>query len=66
MINFDTIHHECRDGSLKKSYQEHKAVKKSDFNEYPEDEKTKTVSSVIRSIKRDDLWVRRNLMIEHF
>ena len=42
---------------LKKNYQEHKTVKKSDFNGYPEDEKTKTVSSVIKNIKRDDLWV---------
>ena len=65
VINSDIIHHECRGDSLKKSYLEHKAVKKSGFNECPEDEKTKTVSSVIRNIKRDDLWVQRNLMIEH-
>ena len=65
VINFDIIHHERTGDSLKKSYQEHKTVKKSDFNECQEDEKTKTVSSVIRNIKRDDLWVRRNLMIEH-
>ena len=66
VINFDIIRHECRGDSLKKSYQEDKTVKKSNFNEYPEDAKTKTVSSVIRNITRDDLWVQRNLMIEHF
>ena len=65
VINFDIIHYECRGDSLKKCYQEHKPVTKSDLNEYPEDEKTKIVSSVIRNIKRDDLWVQRNLMIEH-
>ena len=66
VIHFDIIHHECSDDSLKKSYQEHKPVKKLDFNEFPEDEKTKTVSSVIRNIKRHDLWVQINLMTEHF
>ena len=54
VIHFGIIHHECRGDSLKKIYQEHKPVKKSDFNEFPADEKTKTVSSVIRNIKRHD------------
>ena len=43
VIIFDIIHHECRGDSLKKCYQEHKPVTKSDFNEYPEDEKTRIV-----------------------
>ena len=66
VVNFDIIHHERRGDLMQKSYKEHKTVKELDFFEYPDTGKTKVVSSVTRNIKRDDLWIQRNLMIEHF
>ena len=47
----------------KKNYSEHKTVNNVDFEKYPEKEKTKTVSAIFRNIKRDDLWIKRDLMI---
>lgn len=37
-----------------------------DFKKYPENEKDKVVPAVIRNNDRDDLWIKRDLMIEHF
>ena len=62
-INVDIIHHECGGDPLQKNYREHKTVNNVDFEKYPEKEKTKTVSAIFRNIKRDDLWIKRDLMI---
>ena len=66
MVNFDIIHRECRGDPLQKSFKDHKTIKESDFVEYPESEKTNVVSSVMRNINRDDLWIQKDLMIEYF
>ena len=49
----------------RKLYKNIKQYKKHDFKNYCKNEKTKLMSSVFRN-KRDDLWVKRDLMIEHF
>ena len=64
VINFDIINHQCCGDQLKKSEKEHKTIENNNFNNYPKNEK-KVLSSVFRN-KRDDLWVKRDLMIEHF
>ena len=63
VINFEIIHHQCKGDPLTKTEKEHKTV--CDFKNYPKDEKNKVLSSIFRN-KRDDLWVKRDLMIEYF
>ena len=50
----------------KNSLKDHKTVTMGDFKKYPENEKDKVVPAVIRNNDRDDLWIKRDLMIEHF
>ena len=64
VINFNMIHHRCRGNPLKKTVKEYKKVCSNDFKNYPKDEKNKVLFSIFRN-KRDDLWVKRDLMIEH-
>ena len=65
-INFDITHHECRGDKLDNSYKDYKPVKFDDLKNYPEKEKKETLSAIFRNAKRDDLWVQRDLMIDHF
>ena len=65
VINFEIINHQCRRDPLRKTEKEHKTVCTNDFKNYPKDEKNKVLFSIFRS-KRDDLWVKRDLMIEYF
>ena len=65
VINFEIIHHQCRGDQLTKTEKEHKTVCRNDFKNYPKDEKNRVLSSIFRNI-RDDLWVKRDLMIEYF
>ena len=64
MVNFDIIHHECWVNLLTKSYKEHQTVVSQDLKKYSENDKDKTVLALFRN-KRDDLWMQRELMIEH-
>ena len=50
----------------KNSLKDHKTVTMDDFKKYPENEKDKVVPAVIRNNDRDDLRIKRDLMIEHF
>ena len=65
-INFDITHHECCGDKLDNSYKDYKTVKFDDLKNYPEKEKKETLSAIFRNAKRDDLWVQRDLMIDHF
>ena len=65
VINFDIIHHECRWDKLSNSYKHYKTVKAKDLKNYPDKDKKET-SGVFRNVKRDDLWVQRDLMVEYF
>ena len=64
LVNFDIIHHECCGDKLQNSYKHYKTVKEEDFKNYP-DKKKKTFSGVFRNVKRDDLLVQRDFMIEY-
>lgn len=65
-INFDITHHECHGDKLDNSYKDYKTVKFDDLKNYPEKEKKETLSAIFRNAKRDDLWVQRDLLIDHF
>ena len=60
--NFEIIHHQCKGDPLTKTEKEHKTV--FDFKNYPKDEKNKVLFPIFRN-KQDDLWVKRDLMIEY-
>lgn len=57
VINFDIIHHESRGNKLEGSYEGYQTVKKKDLENYPTPEKKRTVSALVRNIKRDDLYI---------
>ena len=65
VVNFEIIHHQCRGNPLKKTEKEHKTICADDFKNCPENEKSKTLYAVFRN-KRNDLWVKRNLIIGYF
>lgn len=67
VVNFDIIHHECRGDPLKRSYKEHQTATNEDFEKFPEhDKKKKRLGRVFRNNKENDLWVKRDLMLEYF
>ena len=65
VINFDIINHQCRGDKLQRTEKEYKMVDKADFKDYAKEESKEVLSTAFRS-KRDDLWVRRDLMLKHF
>ena len=66
VVNFDMINHECRGEPLEGSYKDYKTVKNSDFENFPKNEKKKVLSGIFRKVNRDNLWIKRDLMIEYF
>ena len=65
VINFDIILHESRGDSLQNASKSYKTIEKNDFNNYPKNDEKKVLDAVFRN-KKDDLWLRRYLMINHF
>lgn len=65
VINFDLIHHRCQGDPLKKNERDHKTVTSDDFKDYPRADEKRVLPFVFRN-KRDDLWVKRDLMLKHF
>ena len=66
VINFDIIHHESRGDPLEGSYKDYQTVKSKNLKNYPKPEKKKTVSAIIRNIKRSDLYLEGNMVKDHF
>ena len=66
VINFDIIHHESRGDKLQGSYEGYQTVKKKDLEKYPGSEKKKTISGLVRNIKRDDLYIEKDIVKDHF
>ena len=64
-MNFDIINHKCRGDKLIGNYKDYKTIKNEDLKRYTKGE-AQFVLSVAFRIKRDDLWVKRDLMIKHF
>ena len=65
IVNFDIIHNRYREYPLTKSIREHGTIPSDDFVKYPAQVKKRIISAALRN-KRQDLWVKRDLMIEHF
>ena len=66
IVNFDIIHHECCGDKLENSYKRYKTVKHEELKNYPPPPKNEALSGVCRNVKRDHLWVQRDLMLEYF
>ena len=66
VINFDIIHHECRGDPLEGSYEDYRTIKNGNFKKFPKNDEEQVLSGIFCNIKRDDLWVRRDLMVEYF
>ena len=64
VINFDLIHHQCRGDPLLKPEKDHKTISSDEFKKYPQQEKNKVFSAGFRS-NRDDLWIKRDIIIEY-
>ena len=65
VVNFDIIHHECHGDKLKGTYKGYKTVESKHLENYPKED-AKIVMSATFRIKRDDLWIQCNLMLQHF
>lgn len=65
VVNFDIIHHGYCGDKLENSYKNHKTVRENDLINCLEKEKQEALSGAFRNIKRDDLWLQRDLMIEY-
>lgn len=65
VINFDIILHESRGDPLQNASKSYKTIEKNDFNNYPKNDEKKVLDAVFIN-KKDDLWLRRYLMINHF
>ena len=66
VINFDIIHHESRGDPLQGSYEDYQTVRSKDLEKYPAPEKKKLVSAMIWNIKRDDLYVEKDIIKDNF
>ena len=64
-MNFDIIYHECRDYKLIGDCKDYKTIKTEDLIRYPRKEAEVVLPAAFRN-KRDNLWVKRDLMINHF
>ena len=66
VINFDIIHDESRGDSLQGSYKGYQTVRKRDLEKSPTSEKEKAISGLVRNIKRDDLYMEKHVIKDHF
>ena len=65
VVNFDIIHHDYRGDKLIGNYKDYKKIKNEDLNCYPKGETEVVLPAAFRK-QRDDLWVKRDLMIKYF
>ena len=60
------IHYECHGDPLKGSYKHYKTIKNNDFKNFPKNEKIQVLFRIFCKINRDDLCLKRDLVIEYF
>ena len=65
IVNFDMINHECRGDKLIGTCKDYKTIKSEHLTDYPKKE-AEVVLLAAFCYKRDDLWIKRELMIKHF
>ena len=56
VVNFDIIHHECREDPLQGSYKEYQTVNKKDMDKCSSNSEKKIVNSAIRCDKKRCLY----------
>lgn len=66
VINFGIIHHEMRDDPLQGSYENYQRVKCKDLQKYPLVEKKNVVSVLIHNVKRNDMYIDKTNIKQHF
>ena len=64
-INFDIINHECRGDKLQGTYKDYKTIKNENLTNNSKEEAKVVLSTAFRN-ERDDLRIKRDLMINHF
>ena len=65
IVNFDIIHHQCRWDELKNPVKYYQTVSGKIFKKMPQKDRKKALGACFR-LKRDDLYVQRDLMVEYF
>ena len=65
VINFDIIHHRCRNNPLEHSETYYKTIYKEDLVRAKEEDRDDFIGEVIKS-KREDIHVNNNVINEHF
>ena len=65
IINFDIINHQCRQEPLKNSVKYYQTIHEHNLQCAREEDQEEFISAAIRS-KRDDLFIKRNIIIQHF
>ena len=65
IVNFDIIHHECRNDPLQNPLEYYQTIKQDDLKYVKKNDEEQFISTAIKS-KRDDLNVARNVIIDHF
>ena len=65
VVNFDIIHHECREDPLQGNYKKYQTVNKKDMDKYSSNSKKKIVNSAIRS-DRKDAFIDKKVTLDHF
>ena len=64
-VNFDIINHEYRGDILAGTQKDYKTIKNKHLTNYPKEKAKRVLLAVFRN-KRDDLWVKRDLMVKDF
>ena len=65
VLNSDIIHHECCGDKLKGTYKSYKIIECKNLEHYPKEDAKIVMSAAFRN-QRDNLWIKRDLMLQHF
>ena len=65
VVNLDIINRECRGDKVIGTYKDYKTIKSEHLTDYSKQEAAVVLSNVFRN-KKDDLWIKHDLMIKLF
>lgn len=65
VVDFEIIHGECRGNKLQGTYKGYKTNESKHLDNYPKKEAKSVLSAAFRN-KRDDLWVKHDIVIKYF
>ena len=68
IINFDTIHHECRGDKLEKPVSYYQTMFEDDFKKHLKQDKNKIIGNALRTHKElhQDIFFEKELVKNHF